>query len=93
MAAVIRSIFETRVERYDMNMLKLSNGSALVDPASIHERFAAHFQQQHQEMVTVLSLMTIVLTGQSLMYLKIFSYCIQAIVLYRWISLLEFGSP
>ena len=47
-AAVIRSIFGTHMERYDMNLLRLSDGSTLTDPVAIHETFANHFEQWHQ---------------------------------------------
>jgi hypothetical protein len=48
MAAVIKSIFGTHVDRYDMNLLRLADGSTLVEPAEIHENFATHFKQWHQ---------------------------------------------
>ena len=47
-AAVIRSIFGTHKERYDMNLLRLPDGSTQTDPIAIHETFANHFEQWHQ---------------------------------------------
>ena len=47
-AAVIRSIFGTHVDRYDMNLLRLPDGSTITDPVTIHETFANHFKLWHQ---------------------------------------------
>ena len=48
MATVIKSIFGTHPDRYDMNLLRLADGTTLVEPTDIHENFANHFQQWHQ---------------------------------------------
>ena len=47
-AAVIRSIFGTHVDRYDMSLLRLPDGTTLVEPTSIHEAHVAHWDVWHQ---------------------------------------------
>ena len=47
-AAVIKSVFGTHMDRYDMNLIRLADGSTLTDPVAIHEAFTNHFQQWHQ---------------------------------------------
>ncbi len=49
-AAVIRSIFGTHTDRYDMNLLRLPDGSTLIDPVLIHEAHTKHWEMWHQGM-------------------------------------------
>ena len=47
-AAIIRSVFGTHTDQYDMNLLRLPDGSTVTDPVRIHEEHSNHWAKWHQ---------------------------------------------